>query len=151
MIFNLICTRCNNEQMVSIEELENDHLYKCKYCDNVITPNDAYRLSSLLDLQTFKLPNTYNFANKCDVFSLEHILEKIKNNYYDRPDEIKDKIFHLVDLLDRITEYKEIEPTLQLCEAVEKCYKEIVRKDHEEMSKLLGIDNDESLSEFYNL
>lgn len=150
MVINLICKLCNKEQTVNMKEIEGENYYKCKYCNHEMCYSDTNRVLALRDLLTFELPHAYNPTNN-DIFLLERIFEKIKMNYYAQSDEIKDRLFRLVDLLDRITEYKEIEPTLQLCEAVEKCYKEIIRKDHEEMSKLLDIDNDESLSEFYNL
>lgn len=151
MVINLICKLCNKEQMVDIKDIEGENYYKCQHCNHEMCYSDTNRLLNLRDLLTFELPHTYNPTNDSDILLLERIFKKIKSNYYNQSDEIKNKVFRLVDLLDRITEYKEIEPTLHLCEAVEKCYKEIVRKDHEEMSKLLGIDKDKTLSEFYNL
>lgn len=145
MVFNLKCKCCNQEQTVTIEEIESNKLYRCKYCDNTISMADTTRLSNLLELESFEMPNTYNFAGKNDVFSVEFALETLKKNYYNCSDDNRDKILLLMDHLNLIISNKDSEQIHNLCKIVDEYYKETVRKKHEEISKMLGIDDDEIL------
>ncbi len=142
MIIKLKCRKCDKEQFINFEDIEQNMNYKCKQCQAYMSDRDSSKFSNLLELDSFDILEMYDIDNPVYYENFEGDMASIKELYTNSPKELKEMILITIENLNSILKNHKSEYTTMVYNSVHNCFLEIMKKEHSKIEELLGIKDD---------